>query len=61
LHFVGWVEERNPTKDIGMLNPTYDCTPVRQRRGGNQHIFDADGLAGFSQICENISFKFQGS
>jgi hypothetical protein len=21
---VGWVEERNPTKDIGMLNPTYD-------------------------------------
>jgi len=21
---VGWVEERNPTKDIGMLNPTYE-------------------------------------
>jgi hypothetical protein len=21
---VGWVEERNTTKDIGMLNPTYD-------------------------------------
>ena len=21
---VGWVEERNPTKDIGMFNPTYD-------------------------------------
>jgi hypothetical protein len=20
---VGWVEERNPTKDNGMLNPTY--------------------------------------
>jgi hypothetical protein len=21
---VGWVEERNPTNDIGMLNPTYE-------------------------------------
>jgi hypothetical protein len=21
---VSWVEERNPTKDIGMLNPSYD-------------------------------------
>ena len=21
---VGWVEERNPTTDIGMLNPTYE-------------------------------------
>jgi hypothetical protein len=21
---VGWVEARNPTKDIGMLNPTYE-------------------------------------
>jgi hypothetical protein len=21
---VGWVEERNPTKNIGMLNPTYE-------------------------------------
>jgi hypothetical protein len=21
---IGWVEERNPTKDIGMLNPTYE-------------------------------------
>jgi hypothetical protein len=21
---LGWVEERNPTKDIGMLNPTYE-------------------------------------
>jgi hypothetical protein len=20
---VGWVEERNPTKDIGMFNPTF--------------------------------------
>jgi hypothetical protein len=42
-----------------MLNPIYDCTLVRQRRGGNHHIFDADGLAGFSQICENIFFKFR--
>jgi hypothetical protein len=22
--YVGWIEERNPTKDIGMLNPTYE-------------------------------------
>jgi len=21
---VGWVEERDPTKDIGMLNPAYE-------------------------------------
>jgi len=24
---VGWVEERNPTKDIRMLNPTHEDAP----------------------------------
>jgi aspartate/methionine/tyrosine aminotransferase len=43
---VGWVEERNPTRDIGTLNPTYEYG-VADVRTKSKFLTGSTGWTGY--------------
>jgi hypothetical protein len=48
---VGWVEERNPTKDIGMVNPTFYEYAMTDVRTKSQTEEDGQGIWGRHDVA----------